>query len=172
MSRQRCKRSTSASAAGHHRRPGGERQDSAHHMLGVLQDVIAAARYWEWPAFSTGTFVEQLAHFPDRIVPPWRKKREYLSRILSTNEFHRPPESSRRLFLRVRHGKSILNPVLPIEVQKDRWQSLYDALEAHLGAGGPEGLRGLMDIAAGARAYMDRHPDGAGNQERRRPQAG
>ena len=78
-------------------------------------------------AFSSGDFVEVLSHFPDAVVPARRKKRAYISSILSKNELNRDDKYNRKLFRRLRHGHYIINPKLSIWVEGD-WRNIYDLL--------------------------------------------
>ena len=61
-------------------------------------------------AYSSGDFVEVLSHFSDDIVPARRKKRAYISSILSKNEINREDKYNRKLFRRIKHGHYIINP--------------------------------------------------------------
>lgn len=78
-------------------------------------------------AFESRDFVEVLAHFPASILPAQRKKRAYLSSILSKNEVHRDDKYNRKLFYRVKHGHYIINPKLSVRVEGE-WRSVYDLL--------------------------------------------
>ena len=82
-------------------------------------------------AFSSGDFVEVLAHFPNRIVPERRKKRAYISSILSKNEVDRADKYNRKLFRRIKHGHYIINPQLSVRVE-DEWRNIYDLLSLDL----------------------------------------
>ncbi|MBK1647347.1 UvrD-helicase domain-containing protein [Rhabdochromatium marinum] len=68
-----------------------------------------------------------LAHFPDSIIPERRKKRQYLSSILSKNEVAREGPGNRKLFVRVRRGHYLLNPYLSLRVE-GRWIPIYQLL--------------------------------------------
>ena len=84
--------------------------------------------------FDAATAAKWLSHFPDSIVPPWRKKRPYVSSLLSKHEAdkilnevalreHDSGESSpglavgksKGLFVRTSHGRYMVNPALEIE---------------------------------------------------------
>jgi hypothetical protein len=72
-------------------------------------------------------FAEVLAHFPESVVPARRKRRQYLSSILSKNEASRQDPYNRKLFVRVRHGQYLLNPALALRVEGE-WRSIYEVL--------------------------------------------
>ncbi len=52
-------------------------------------------------------FVDVLEHFPESVVPARRKKRPYISSILSKNEINRDAPYNRKLFQRVEATASI-----------------------------------------------------------------
>lgn len=78
-------------------------------------------------AFSSADFVEVLSHFPDEVLPARRKKRAYISSILSKNEVDRDDKYNRKLFRRIKHGHYIINPNLAVWVE-DSWRNIYDLL--------------------------------------------
>ncbi|MCP4283419.1 MAG: AAA family ATPase [Gammaproteobacteria bacterium] len=78
-------------------------------------------------AFQSADFEEALEHFPERLLPARRKKRAYLSSILSKNEVSRDDKYNRKLFLRVKHGHYVINPRLRMRVEGE-WRRIYDLL--------------------------------------------
>lgn len=82
-------------------------------------------------AFSSGDFLEVLAHFPDSIVSERRKKRAYISSILSKNEIDRDDRYNRNLFRRIKLGHYIINPKLSVQVEGE-WRNIYDLLSLDL----------------------------------------
>ena len=64
---------------------------------------------------------------PDFIMPEYRKKRQYVSSILSKNELTREGDYNRELFLRIRTGHYLVNPQLELNVN-DQWINFYDLL--------------------------------------------
>ncbi len=73
------------------------------------------------------TFAEVLVHFPEHLLPARRKKRPYISSILSKNEVSREDKYNRKLFLRIRHGHYIINPRLSLRVEGE-WRNVYELL--------------------------------------------
>ncbi len=78
-------------------------------------------------AFESADFVEVLAHFPERLVPARRKKRAYISSILSKNETSREDKYNRKLFYRIKRGHYIINPRLSVRVEGE-WRNVYELL--------------------------------------------
>ncbi|OYV75730.1 MAG: hypothetical protein B7Z66_11575 [Chromatiales bacterium 21-64-14] len=79
-------------------------------------------------AFQAGDFAAVLEHFPDSLVPERRKRRAYLSGILSKNEVRRQGPYNRKLFFRLRQGYYILNPTLRLRVDGE-WRALHELLD-------------------------------------------
>jgi len=97
-------------------------------------------------------FAEVLDHFPESVVPARRKKRPYISSILSKNEVSREGPYNRKLFRRVRHGQYLINPSLALRVEGD-WRRIYELLL-------PERLAGqLRDPAHWAGHVWDLNAD-------------
>jgi hypothetical protein len=96
-------------------------------MLALFQEIVRVKTRWDLPAFETGDFINALRHFPEHVIPERRKKRAYLSSILAKNEIHRQNPYNRLLFVRVRQGRYILNPLLEIEAN-DKWVNVYDLI--------------------------------------------
>jgi hypothetical protein len=82
-------------------------------------------------AFTSGDFVDVLSHFPDAVLPERRKKRAYISSILSKNEVNREGPYNRKLFRRLKQGHYIINPQLSVWVE-DGWRNIYDLLSLDL----------------------------------------
>jgi len=96
-------------------------------MIAMFQDIARVKTQWDLPAFETADFVHALQNFPEHVIPERRKKRPYLSSILSKNEVDRADPYNRFLFVRVRHGRYILNPLLDIDVDGE-WINVYDLI--------------------------------------------
>ena len=96
-----------------------------HSMIAMFQDIARVKTEIDIPAFETADFVYALRHFPEHVIPHRRKKRSYLSSILSKNEVNRDSPYNRSLFVRVRRGQYILNPLLEIDVNGE-WINVYD----------------------------------------------
>jgi hypothetical protein len=79
-------------------------------------------------------FAEVLGHFPESVVPARRKKRAYISSILSKNEVSRQGPYNRKLFLRESRGQYLINPNLALRVEGD-WRRIYELLSPERLAG-------------------------------------
>nr|VFJ56473.1 MAG: Superfamily I DNA or RNA helicase [Candidatus Kentron sp. DK] len=89
-------------------------------------------------------FVEALSVFPDRLVPDRRKKRPYLSSILSKNEVNGNDRYNRKLFLRIKRGHYLINPKLSVRVE-GQWRRIYDLLSPEMIAGKYPLFSGTME---------------------------
>ena len=67
------------------------------------------------PGFSAADFVEGLKYFPNNVLLERRKKRNYISGILSKNEVSSNNPYNRKIFKRTIRGYYILNPDLEIK---------------------------------------------------------
>jgi tetratricopeptide (TPR) repeat protein len=68
----------------------------------------------ELAGLGTAELLHRLEWFPENVVKGFRKKRQYLSAMLSKNERDSTSPSSRRLFWRRAHGRYVLNPALSV----------------------------------------------------------
>lgn len=96
-------------------------------MIAIFQDIARVKTQTTIPAFETADFIYALEHFPEHVIPERRKKRSYLSNILSKNEVNRNDPYNRFLFVRVRLGRYILNPLLEVDVDGE-WINVYDLI--------------------------------------------
>lgn len=131
------------------------------HLMEYLMLCIAMVLFYQrlgenWAkrrnALSAVDFAEILAHFPESLVPERRKKRTYISSILSKNEVSRADHYNRKLFLRIRHGQYLLNPRLALRIEGD-WLPIYRLLQ-------PQRLAGqLRDPVTWGRYVWDPNTD-------------
>ncbi|MBI5327378.1 MAG: hypothetical protein HZB80_03655 [Deltaproteobacteria bacterium] len=75
-------------------------------------------------AFTAVKIAESIASLPDTVIPGYRKKRPYISALLSKNEIEGANPYNKKLFERKRTGHYILNPELAIR-QKDEWVAIF-----------------------------------------------
>ena len=73
--------------------------------------------------FSAVMLKNMLDSLSDKILPEFRKKRQYISSILSKNEINSSNPYNNKLFERIKRGYYILSPDLQIRV-KDKWIKL------------------------------------------------
>jgi superfamily I DNA/RNA helicase len=100
-------------------------------MMAQLQDLLRMDTKWRLPSFETASFLSALQYFPDHVIAGYRKKRPYLSSILSKNESNRQGPYNRKLFVRIERGHYIINPNLEIAIQED-WVNIYDLIHIDL----------------------------------------
>jgi hypothetical protein len=97
-------------------------------------------------------FADVLNHFPESVVPARRKKRSYISSLLSKNEISREGPYNRKLFQRLHHGQYVINPRLALRVEGD-WRRIYELLS-------PDRLAGqLREPVRWAGQVWDRNAD-------------
>jgi hypothetical protein len=80
--------------------------------------------YAEIVPLTAVTIADILASMPDSVIPDYRKKRAYVSALLSKNETNSTNPYCRKLFRRKRTGHYILNPKLAIRKKED-WIDIY-----------------------------------------------
>jgi len=96
-------------------------------MIAQLQDLLRNGTSWKTPSFETASFLSALQYFPNHVIAEYRKKRPYLSAVLSKNEINRQDPYNRKLFVRIERGRYIINPNLEIAIQ-DNWVNIYDLI--------------------------------------------
>ncbi len=75
-------------------------------------------------ALTAVKLAEMVEALPDSVLPAYRRKRQYISSLLSKNEIAGTNPYGRKLFMRLRTGYYILNPKLAV-LQKEEWIPLY-----------------------------------------------
>ena len=101
-------------------------------MLQVMMVLLTKKqheRYFLQAMFCTEDFIELFDSLPNAILIDRRKKRSYLSSILSKNEVNREDKYNRKLFLRVSHGYYAIHPELCIKIN-DEWKNVYELIGA------------------------------------------
>ncbi|MFP4342831.1 MAG: UvrD-helicase domain-containing protein [Cyclobacteriaceae bacterium] len=97
-----------------------------NYMLALLSEVIAYKSLKDYPGFETADFIRAVEHYPEVIMPQYRRQRPYLSSILSKNEIDRDDRYNKHLFIRIRRGYYLPNPCMEISVG-NQWVNIYDA---------------------------------------------
>ncbi len=131
-----------------------------HLMEYVLLRIMGALFYrrlgpWLAPpfgesmGFTAQALAEIVAVLPDEVLPERRKRRAYISSILSKNEVDGNAPYNRHLFRRFRHGHYIVDPDLRIRAGSD-WVPYYRLYRPE--AWGPEFPR---DQVARSRLFSD-----------------
>lgn len=82
-------------------------------------------------AFDTQAIIDAWQHLPANVVRPERKRRPYLSGVLSRNEVERDYAYNRALFVRICQGWYQFNPALSVRRRQgdaETWVPIYAAL--------------------------------------------
>lgn len=81
-----------------------------------------------------GVQMDDLLHilepYPNYLLPDYRKKRSYISAMMSKNEMGSPDKYSKKLFLRRKIGYYIINPDLEIMIGED-WVNAYHLMQTN-----------------------------------------
>jgi hypothetical protein len=85
-------------------------------------------QYVDLVPFTAVELAEVVSYLPDSVMPEYRKRRSYISALLSKNEVDSANPYCRKLFKRKRTGHYILNPKLAIRV-KDNWMDVYSHIK-------------------------------------------
>jgi hypothetical protein len=96
-------------------------------MIALFYRVLPKKIMYSREAFSTQDFIDATEHMPNSVLPERRKKRAYLSSILSKNEIDKDGKHNRKLFYRVKRGSYLFNPSLSIKIEGE-WINIYDLL--------------------------------------------
>jgi UvrD/REP helicase N-terminal domain len=96
-------------------------------MLADLQRAITNKFKIGKIGYETADFLEFFENMPASLLPEYRRKRSYLSSILSKNEFLRADIYNKKLFYRTRQGFYIPNPIAEVEYEGN-WVNLYELM--------------------------------------------
>lgn len=109
------------------------------HVFGALQyRHLGPALATGSGAFSAADLAEWLQALPDSVVPAYRKRRTYISGVLSRNEIHRDDPYNRQIFWRLARGHYVINPDLQLRGPSG-WLPYYERFPVgDLGTGLPE----------------------------------
>ena len=75
-------------------------------------------------ALTAVKLADMVEFLPDSVTPAYRRKRQYLSSLLSKNEIDSTNPYGRKLFMRLKTGYYILSPKLSV-LYRDEWVPLY-----------------------------------------------
>jgi hypothetical protein len=94
------------------------------HIFFALLHYKLNLEYASLMPVSAVDLAEIIAPLPELVIPAYRKKRAYISAILSKNETDSTNPYGKKLFKRIRRGDYFLNPNLAQRV-KDEWIDIY-----------------------------------------------
>jgi hypothetical protein len=78
--------------------------------------------------FQTADFIDFFEGFTETVIADYRRKRSYISSILSKNEVERDDKYNKKLFLRLQQGHYVPNPAMEVLVA-DQWVNICDLAE-------------------------------------------
>ena len=79
-------------------------------------------------AFQTINFSEFFDGLTFNIIPDYRRNRAYLSGILAKNEVNREDKYNKKLFVRLKTGMYLPNPLLALLIDEE-WVNIYDMID-------------------------------------------
>jgi len=101
------------------------------HVLFVLVMPKINPKHLGQVTISAAHLAKYIEALPDSVIADYRKKRQYISGLLSKNEVSSENPYNRKLFTRVRQGYYILNPALSVR-HGDEWLPIYSFAGAEL----------------------------------------
>ena len=81
--------------------------------------------------FTAKDIAAKIQELPLPVLSEKRKRRTYISSVLSRNEIARDYPYNRKLFKRITRGHYILNPEIAVKVQ-DNWQNIYCLIDIEI----------------------------------------
>ena len=96
-------------------------------MIACFKKLIGDSLLYPSIGFSTRHFIHLFEGVPSTVLPERRKRRGYISSILSNNEINRDYQYNRYLFIRTIRGHYIFNPELEVR-DGDEWINIYRLL--------------------------------------------
>lgn len=96
-------------------------------MMALFYRVMPSKLTLSVGGFRTQDFLDAIWHIPNSTLAERRKKRAYLSSILSKNEVDRDDKYNRKLFFRIVRGGYIPNPNLSVRIEGE-WVNVYSLL--------------------------------------------
>ncbi len=105
------------------------------YMISILRNHIIArsaainGRYWSGPpTFQAQDLIDFFSGLSPQVIPTYRHVRSYISSILSKNEVNREDKYNKKLFVRLRLGQYLPNPLMEILID-DEWINYYDLID-------------------------------------------
>ncbi|WP_442587337.1 UvrD-helicase domain-containing protein [Pedobacter sp. AW31-3R] len=89
------------------------------------------------PGFTAIDLFDFFGNFSDHVLPQYRRKKTYISSILSKNELHRKGPGNHSLFLRMGSGLYLPHPLMEIQID-GTWVNIYDNCDIDAMVGLPE----------------------------------
>ena len=80
------------------------------------------------PGFQISDFTRLFAGMPESALPEYQQKTAYISSVLSKNEVNSNAAGNRKLFVRLKKGIYVPNPLMEIFID-DQWVNVYDNID-------------------------------------------
>lgn len=112
-----------------------DRHLSEYHLLQTMWALFLSKmvhRGYTSAAYDTESVLAAYDLLPPSVLREQRRKRAFISAVLSRNEVNRDYAYNRRLFLRVRQGLYVFNPRLAVRSRvgdEERWTPIYAAMD-------------------------------------------
>lgn len=100
-----------------------------HLFIAVQSIIIQSKRHYQIFGIKVDDFLDNLAHFPENVLPAYRKKREYCLAFLAKHEIAGRNLYNKKLFQRVGHGVYILNPAMLVRY-RETWIPIGDIIDS------------------------------------------
>lgn len=100
-----------------------------HLFLAVQSSIQQSKSHYEGIGIQVNDFNEKFQDFPDNVLPPFRKKREYWLAILAKHEISSHNPYNKKLFWRLERGVYVLNPGMQIRYG-DSWIAANDIINS------------------------------------------
>jgi hypothetical protein len=89
-------------------------------IITIMRDFKLGTGHDRLMTFSAANLTGSFNKFSDKMIAEYRKRRQYISSILSKNEINSKSPYSCKLFKRVKLGMYIINPEMKLRI-KDEW---------------------------------------------------
>jgi hypothetical protein len=80
------------------------------------------------PTFDTSFYLDFFEGIDQHVLMEYRKKRSYISSMLSKNEVQRDDKYNKKLFMRLNQGNYLPNPKMEILINEE-WINIYDTFD-------------------------------------------
>jgi len=97
-----------------------------NYMIALLREITTHKIQHSVSGFEAADFVNSVEHYSSQVMADYRKKRTYISSFLSKNEIYRNDKYNKQIFIRIRRGYYLINPILEVENDEGEWQNIYE----------------------------------------------
>jgi len=98
-------------------------------FIAVQSSIQQSKSHYQAIGIRVDDFIEKLQFFPENVLPPYRKKREYWLAILAKHEIHSHNPYNKKLFERIERGVYVLNSLMQFRYG-DSWMLVRDILNS------------------------------------------